>query len=94
MRACAQLTGWPLTPQSDAHARDVLAAAAALAQRCACLPGLAPQPLHIPPWLPSQPGRARGLLAVQAGDVDPPLLLDTAQLQLLKYGGLSGERCS
>lgn len=69
----------------------MLFAVAALAHHVKHSRSPPPQTVSIPPWLPAQPGIARGFVQVDASTLDPPLLLTATQLSLLAHGSLAGE---
>lgn len=86
----AARTGWQ--QQHDNSARAVLSAVVALATHAARAPCVAPSSHSTPPWLPGQPGRTRGFVAVTdpSTSLAPPLQLSATQLHLLAFGGPGG----
>jgi len=84
-----------MAASDDAIARQAAVAMTGLAHTVQGLrPRFKPQSYLLPPWLPMQPGKARGFIRVlepSSTALDPSLVLEAAQVQWLSLGCLSGE---
>jgi hypothetical protein len=79
------------TSTIDKAARSMLSAFTALAYSCQRLkPQPKPQCYLLPPWLPAQPGKARGFVRSEGETLNPSLVLSEAEVHWLSLGCLSG----
>lgn len=77
---------------TDQQAQQILSSLLALSHTTTTLKAhLKPQSYQVPPWLPAQPGNARGFVRVECpAALNPALALTEAQVHWLSWGCLSG----